>query len=129
MLWRSLLWFALIRNTKQLFNLPSDQVHLENKPVTLFKSQSLAKGCAVSLVAAGSTPPDCGVDFRYGGEGQPAWKHRPVQQCLPVLLPAYICQVAVPGWLFWAWHSRHRRAERRECPATPLPGMTLITSW
>lgn len=73
-------------------------------------------------VAVGGAAPDCGADLGDGGEGQPARQHRAVQQLLPLLVPAHLCQAAVPGRLLRPWNGGHRRAEEGECAASPLPG-------
>lgn len=90
----------------------------------LFWTPSWSVWCVASVVAAGSAPPDRGADLWHGGERQPAWECRPFQRCLPVLLPAHLCQVAVPGRLFWSGHSGHWRTKGRKRPASSLPGTT-----
>lgn len=89
----------------------------------------LSVGCVLCPAAFGSTPPDRGVDLRHGREGQPTEQCRSIQRSLPVLFTAHLCQVAVPGWLFWPWHCGNWSAEERERAAASLPGMALITGW
>lgn len=76
-----------------------------------------------SLAAAvGGAAPDCSADLGDGGERQPAVQHRAIQQLLPLLVPAYLRQAAVPGRLLWPRHGGHWRAEEGERAASPLPG-------
>lgn len=77
----------------------------------------------VSAAEIGSSPSNCGIDRWYGGEGLSAGEHRSPMQCLPVLFPTHLCQVAVPGWLFWPGDYWQWRAEARECAAASLSGM------